>query len=604
MRKAKNRGRRVAKTASFLAPNGGWVKSQNIAKPDPTQPPGAEVLQNIFPTATGAQLRGGSQKVATLGDGSEPVKSFLRYKSGSDERLFGTTNAGIYDITTVADVDVSPTAVVDGLTNGAWNSVQFSTTGGIYLVAVNGEDQMRLFDGSFWFAVDDSDFYQLNYDGEVSAFTVGETITGADSGATGTIIAVQDNGINGYVVLSDVSGTFRDDEPITDSATGDASVNGAAFKVFNGLTGIDTRNLSYVWAYKNRLFFVEKNTMNAYYADLDQVGGALTKFPLAGIFPLGGSLLFGASWSLETGADGGLTAQCVFITTEGEVAVYQGTDPSSDFSLVGVYRIGKPRGPNAWHRAGGDLVIATDIGHVPLSQAINRDIAALSPASVSYPIETAWNEAVSARSFDNWNCVVWPERQMVLIALPTGDGQTPVFFVANARTGRWCEFTGWQANCLVTFQGRLLWGSSDGKVIEGYVTGTDEGAVFVGVYVPLFSYARTPTKLKTPSLARAVLRSAYPAAYKVSMQYDYNVSLPLAPNAATIGDANVWGQGEWGTAVWGGKPTPTITKEWRSVSGEGYAMAPAVQISSGAVPPLETEIIRLDVSYFFGDVLS
>lgn len=606
MRKAKNQGRRQARIATFLAPVGGWVRNQNIAKPDPRAPQGAERLINIFPTATGSELRGGSDKIATLGDGSSDVLALMAYNNGTVERLFASTDSEIYDITTVLDPDESPDPSVTGQTGGRWVPVQFATTGGIYLVAVNGADLMQLYDGEFWLPVDDSDFYQITYDTETAPFTVGETLTGGTSGATGIILAVKDNGASGFIVIKDKSGTFQNNEVITDGQGGSADVNGAELQIFNGVTGIATSSLSFAWAYKSRLFFIEKDSLNAWYAAIDQIGGALTKFPLAGVFPLGGSLMFGASWSLDSGADGGLSAQCVFVTTEGEVAVYQGANPSSDFSLVGVYRIGQPLGPNAWHRAGGDLVISTDIGHVPLSQAINRDIAALSPASVSFPIETAWNEAVDERLSRDWQCIVWPERQMVLVALPTGDGQTPKMYVANARTGRWCEFTGWDAKSLIIFQGRLLWGSEGGKVIQGYSTGLDQGTPYTGVYVPLFDDLRSAAMLKRVSLARAVLRSSASIIAQISVQTDYSVSLPPAPNAQLNPGGSVWGAAVWGspTAIWGGSSSDVVQQDWVSVSAEGYAIAPALQVTSGSISPLSTEIVRLDLSYEMGDVLS
>lgn len=607
---------RIARKESFLSPIGGWVKNENIARPAPGSPQGAERLVNIFPTATSAELRGGSIVNASLGDKTEDVRSFMRYKNGSEEKLFAAIDSGIFDITTATDPDISPDPVVSDTTSGDWSSVQFATTGGVFLVAVNGSDAMRLYDGQFWYPITSSNLYQLAYDNETANFTAGATLTGGTSGATATIVAVQDNGSNGILILSNLShGPFQNNEALTDSLGGAGQANGTEFQIFNGVTFEDgagpvpsmtTADLSYVWSYKYRLFFIEPESMNVWYAALDQVGGVLKAFPMGGIFPLGGSLLFGASWSLDSGADGGLSAQCIMVTTEGEVAVFQGMDPSvaNDWSLVGVYRIGKPLGPDAWHRAGGDIVINTDIGHVPLSQAINRDLAALSPASVSYPIETAWNEYVAQRRFADWHCVVWPERQMILIALPTGDGQQPVMLVANARTGRWAEFTGWNGKCLVTFQGRLLFGSTEGKVIEAYVTGLDQGAPYTALYVPLFDDFGDPTAIKVPTQARAVLRSNSPINDDVSMQYDFNIALPPPPAAQIMTAGSVWGLGKWGPggSKWGAGLVKTVQQIWRSVGGFGFAMAPALQFTSGSIAPLAAEIIRIDVLYDEGDV--
>jgi len=67
----------------------------------------------------------------------------------------------------------------------------------------------------------------LNYDAEVGAFTVGDTLTGGTSGATGTIAYITDYGTTGTLTLTGVTGTFEDNENITDATTGDATANGS-----------------------------------------------------------------------------------------------------------------------------------------------------------------------------------------------------------------------------------------------------------------------------------------------------------------------------------------------------------------------------------------
>jgi hypothetical protein len=312
--------------------------------------------------------------------------------------------------------------------------------------------------------------------------------------------------------------------------------------------------------------------------------------------------LFGASWSLDGG--GGLTAQCIFVTTEGECAVYQGTDPSvaANWSLVGVYRIGKPMGPKAWIHAGGDLVIATDVGFVPLSQAVQRDYAALSPSAVSYPIETAWNDAVAARSGEFWGCEVWPSKQMVLVALPTVSDTSPQIFAANARTGAWARFTGWDATCVQLFGERLFFGSAGGKIIEAEVTGADQEAVYVSTCVPLFDPLKSPASLKTGMSARATLLSPLRVAAGLSFQHDFTVNLPPAPDDIVIPAGALWGVGIWGTSQWGATAVTQTFQEWRSISGSGYSVAPAVQISSGSIVPPDVELVSIDMTYDLSDI--
>jgi hypothetical protein len=404
----------------------------------------------------------------------------------------------------------------------------------------------------------------------------------------------------GGVFLRGVNGA---DTPIVYDGTSFSTSPAITGTRTDGVTPLDPKTLSQVWVHQRRIFFVEKDSLNAWYLPADSIGGAAVQFPLGGVFGRGGALLFGAAWSLETGATSGLTEQCVFVTTEGEVAIYQGTDPSTanTWQKVGVYRIGKPLGPKAFIHAGGDLVIATDIGFVPLSQAVQRDYAALSPAAISYPIETAWNDAVAARS-GNWACEVWPTNQMVLVAPPTSGTPSPQMFAANARTGAWGLFTGWDGTCLQLFGDRMFFGSSNGQIIEANVTGADQGLPFTANYVPLFDVLKNPFALKTSQLMKAVLRSPTEIVPQLSLQVDYQIALPSAPDAVQPPSNGVWGGAIWGQSLWGGETTPNTYGQWQSVGGSGYALAPSSQITSGSLVPLDVELVRVDLTYDQGDL--
>jgi len=64
------------------------------------------------------------------------------------------------------------------------------------------------------------------YDNETGDFTVGLVVTGGSSGGSGTIDSLTDSGTTGNLVLSSFNGTiFTNNETITDTSTGSASVN-------------------------------------------------------------------------------------------------------------------------------------------------------------------------------------------------------------------------------------------------------------------------------------------------------------------------------------------------------------------------------------------
>jgi hypothetical protein len=80
---------------------------------------------------------------------------------------------------------------------------------------------------------------RVNYDAKTAAFTTGESVTGGTSGATGAILRiVNTDATTGYLMLTDVVGSFEDNETITDGAAGSATVNGPeSFNPSNSVGG-------------------------------------------------------------------------------------------------------------------------------------------------------------------------------------------------------------------------------------------------------------------------------------------------------------------------------------------------------------------------------
>lgn len=63
-----------------------------------------------------------------------------------------------------------------------------------------------------------TDVYVLAFDAQTGSFTIGNTVTGVTSGATGVVVTVTQAGGVGSLYLQTVSGTFQDDEIIYESA--------------------------------------------------------------------------------------------------------------------------------------------------------------------------------------------------------------------------------------------------------------------------------------------------------------------------------------------------------------------------------------------------
>jgi len=514
------------KSKTFPAPIRGWVLNENLATVGPAS---ARVLDNWFPTTTGARIRAGAFKHATIG---ATVQSIWTYKSGGTEKLFAATDGSVFDITTPADRDVAPTATVTGQTSGYYATQQFGTAGGDYQYLCNGDDAPLLYDGS--------------------TFTA---ITGVSTPA---------------------------------------------------ITGVTTTGLSQVWSYASRLFFVEKDTLNSWYLGVDSISGAASSFSLAGIVKRGGSLLLGARWSLDAGD--GLDDKCVFITTEGEVAVYSGTNPgsASTWSLDGLYRIGKPLGRNCTMQAGGDLLIATETGLVPLSAAIRKDYAALNMSAVSAPIDPAWEASVSSRRALPWEVLKIAEKNMMIVTQPRSTSDLDAqCFAANLETGAWCRFTNWDVRCAALFNERGYFGANDGFVYLMESGGSDNEAPYTAAYAGNPDHLESPGTTKTFHQARALFLASSPFTPQVSAGVNYQYNFPAVPNSVADYTADQWDVGLWDVALWDGSGTlEVVNTRMVSIGRTGETILPQLQVTLGVTPTPEIELVSYIVTYTDGEVVT
>lgn len=132
--------------ASRSAPVGGLNARDPIASMGAGD---AVVLTNWFCTPFDVQLRRGYTQHATGITGN--VETVAAYNGPTAQKLFAANTTDIYDVTTAGAVGA---AVVSGQTNGRWQHVNYATTGGSFLVMVNGEDELQLYNGTTWTAID------------------------------------------------------------------------------------------------------------------------------------------------------------------------------------------------------------------------------------------------------------------------------------------------------------------------------------------------------------------------------------------------------------------------------------------------------------------
>lgn len=138
---------RVAKknnayAVSIPAPIGGWNARDALGDMEPTD---AVSMLNFWPRTSDVQLRKGHTQFST-GLGSQ-VYSLLSYYGAASAKLFAGAGSALYNITSGGAVGA---ADVSGLSNVKFEYVNVSTAGGNFLLAVNGADKLRGYNGTSW----------------------------------------------------------------------------------------------------------------------------------------------------------------------------------------------------------------------------------------------------------------------------------------------------------------------------------------------------------------------------------------------------------------------------------------------------------------------
>lgn len=368
------------------------------------------------------------------------------------------------------------------------------------------------------------------------------------------------------------------------------------------ITVATSSTLSAVWSYASRVFFVQGGTLSAWYLPVDSIAGAAVQFSMTGIFGKGGSLLFGARWSLNAGD--GLDDKCVFVTTEGEVAVYEGINPSvaADWRRVGVYQLPKPMGRNAFIQAGGDLLIATEVGLIPLSAAIKTDIGAIEGAAASRAITPYWQRRSREIGAVGWEIIKSANQNYMVVSQP--DAVDPTCLVIALQTGAWSRFTGWDTQCLGYYNGVGYFGSANNRIYQMEVGGSDDSDLYTCSYLGQFEDLGAPGAQKTILQARTVLVQSFASKPQLTFQMDYNETLATAPSSAANTTTSAWDGAVWDTGTWDTEDATTVATERVAIGRTGYVAAPALQVTYGVTPTPSLALVSIDVQFAVGAIVA
>ena len=503
----------AAQTVTVAAPIGGWNARDALGAMDPLD---AVTLQNFWPGTNSVILRNGYTKHAT--GLPAQVQTLMAYSSGTSNKLFAISDGKIYDATSAGAVGA---AAVSGLTNSKFQYTNITTPAASYLMAVNGADKLRTFDGTNW-----------HTDGDGSPYDI---------------------------------------------------------------TNIDTATVSNITLFKNRIWLTTNNTLKVWYLPVNSIGGAAVALDMTSIFQLGGYIMAGMTWTLDAGY--GVDDYLVFITSNGEAIVWRLTDPTTPtgISQTGLYKVGAPIGRRCYTKFGGDLLIITQDGVVPMSGALQS--SRLDPrVSLTNKIQYAMSSAISAYGSNfGWSLLYYPKENQLILNVPYDEGEQQQY-VMNNITKSWCNFTGWYANCWELHLDDPYFGG-DGYVGLAWNGNTDDISNIEGFGLQSFQSYGTALQKQCKMIRYHLQSNGSPSVFG-NVNVDYNLADESAQLNFSTSVYGLWDTGLWDSAIWGAGLVPLA--DWQGATNIGYTFAPLIKTATQGI---QLQWVATDLVFEGGGVL-
>lgn len=341
-------------------------------------------------------------------------------------------------------------------------------------------------------------------------------------------------------------------------------------------------DIDFIFVWKNRLWFVKADSSVAYYLPVYQITGTTAAFDFGPQLKHGGSIAFGANWTYDGGS--GLDDFMVLMGTNGDVIIYQGTDPASasTFGLKGTWFTGRPSvGRRGFAQHGGDLLFITELGIVSVSDLVSGRIISASTGTFGARFNQTIATIISNTLGDNyWYLVPYFVDEVLYVGSPYVNIITNIAldFGINSLNQGWCSFSNMPAFCAVVHEGQFIFGMENGKLAQGFFgfndeasyDGDDPGSEVVGrgqtFYHDLGDAASN--KRVTRIKFNGVSEGAVAIAVKVVQEYDEQlVSVDAVPSTG----GGVWDVGLWDAALWAA--SRASFRRWIGVSGYGKKLS-------------------------------
>lgn len=366
--------------------------------------------------------------------------------------------------------------------------------------------------------------------------------------------------------------------------------------------GPSITELSHVFSYRNRLYFIQNNTFVMWYdktvnAVLTTAPSVLDSYDFSYIMRRGGYLLFMGNYTNQNG----INPQDYFVavSSEGETVVYSGYSPDDPtWSLVAHFQIGKPLGPKAYVRVNQDFWIITQQGIVPMSalfqtdpeQALNIISRKINPLISQYSTQVGLSEM--------WSGFFWAQGRRVYITLPDSSGSA-TFLVYSIDQKSWTQFilsVGDHAVASCKFNSLPFYGSTTGIIYQGetgyadVVTATSSGQAINFSGRLAFSFYGSRGNYKAFKDIRPILKARRGIQVSVALDTNFQRQSTLPPIANVNSTYMAWG------SVWSSPWSSDVDYIYdrHAIAGQGHSAAIRF---AGSLINSPCQIIGFEVRY-------
>jgi hypothetical protein len=336
-----------------------------------------------------------------------------------------------------------------------------------------------------------------------------------------------------------------------------------------------------IGAYNQRIYYAEDESLTLWYLPVGQYQGALTEYDLGPLCQKGGKIAKIATWTRDN-ASAGANEMFVVVTTEGEVLVFIGDYPGGTWQLSARFAVGQPvAGPNCVVRLGPDMILLCQDGFQPMAHYLQLGESQAQAVALSSKIGNAVTAAVNtAKDTAGWMGLLYPAGNMVIFNVPTATAGTFVQYVVNTLTGAWCQWQGQNAYCWALLGTAPYFGGDDGIVYRADSGTSDNGQTITAEYRGSYQYIGGQGLIKRAIMAQPVFQTNGAVNVTFGIDVDFNNTSLTSP-IPSVASGSVWGSFVWGLGTWGSGLT--LQRNWISVTGLGYAMAPHFVVTSNSI---------------------